>query len=279
MKILITGGRGFIGRRLQKALEKDPKNKVCVLVLNKDKDPGDEKLRCVIVGDINDKGLDVSEYDLVYHLAAIASPRVCEADKELAWKVNVEGTRNIAEKVRPGARIVFMSSAHVYENGEKFHKEDEVPDPQSFYGLTKLAAEEAVNYFSKARGVKKTIFRLFNSYSAEQPPGFIVPDVIAKYKAQKVVELRDPNSEIDLVHVDDVVEVLASASRMDMDGTFNICSGKPMKIKEIYAAIRKYVGAKNVAEKSGGNSNARMLRGNNSKIMKFGFKFREFTLP
>ncbi|VVB98580.1 NAD dependent epimerase/dehydratase family protein [uncultured archaeon] len=113
MKILITGGRGFIGRRLHKALEKESGSEVCLLVLDKDKDAGDEKLKCVIVGDINDKNLDISAFDVVYHLAAIANPRTCEENKDLAWKTNVDGTRNIMEKSSPGARIIFMSSAHV----------------------------------------------------------------------------------------------------------------------------------------------------------------------
>ena len=279
MKILITGGRGFIGRRLQKELSKDAGNTVCLLVLEQDKDKGDEKLKCVVVGDICDGKLDLSEYDVIYHLAAIANPRVCEQEKELAWKTNTYGTINILERMRIGARIVFMSSAHVYGNSEKPHKEDEEPDPQNFYGFTKEIGERAINHYAKTKGVKRTIFRLFNSYSADQPEGFIVPDVIKKYKIQKLVEILNPNGEIDLVHIDDAVSVLAAASKKSLDGTFNICSGKPMRIREVYSAIRKFTGASGVAEKDVKKEGSKKSLGDNSKISALGFKFRNFSLP
>ncbi len=278
MKILITGGRGFIGRKLQHALEKDKKNKVYLLVLNKDKDKNDENLKYVLIGDITDPNLNVSNFDIVYHLAAIANPRICEQNRNISWKTNVDGTRNIIENMKRGAKIIFMSSAHVYENGKILHKETEIPAPQSFYGLTKLVGEDIINYYSKTNGIKKTIFRLFNSYSIDQPEGFIVPDVIKKYKIQTKVEIINPNSEIDLVHIDDVVEVLVSASKKKFDGTFNICSSKPMKIIEIYKKIREYTCAKRVKEKIIGN-NVKKLLGDNSKIVKAGAKFREFRLP
>lgn len=279
MKILITGGRGFIGRRLHRALEKESReNEVCLLVLDKNKDSGDEKLKCVIVGDINDPNLDLSSYDIVYHLAAIANPRTCEQDKELAWKTNVEGTRNIVGKVKPGARIVFMSSAHVYGNSEKPHREDEIPDPQTFYGLTKLVGEQVVGYTAKAKGLKRTVFRLFNSYAIDQPEGFIVPDVIKKYMTQKEVGIVNPNSEIDLLRVDDVVSVLVAASRGKLEGTYNICSGKPIKVADIYKKIKEYVGAKDAKERIEGNDVKKLL-GDGSKLARAGFRFGEFSLP
>lgn len=278
MKILITGGRGFIGRRLQKALERDPSNEVSLLVLNKDKDRGDEKLKSVILGDICDGSLDISEFDLVYHLAAMANPRACEQNKELAWKINVEGTRNVAEKVRKGAKIVFMSSAHVYGTSDIAHREDEIPAPKTFYGLSKLIGEEIVNYYSASRGFRKTVFRLFNSYAPDQPEGFIVPDVIKKYKTQKEVEVVNPDSEIDLVHIDDVIEVLFGALDKGMDGTFNICKGKTTRISEIYAKIKEYTGAKGAGEKIR-RSDVKKLTGDNSKITQLGFRFRDFSLP
>jgi nucleoside-diphosphate-sugar epimerase len=277
MKILITGGRGFIGRRLHKALEKQGKE-VCLLVLDNDKDAGDEKLECVIVGDINDPKLDLSSYEVVYHLAAISNPRTCEEKKDLAWRTNVDGTRNIVERMKQGARIVFMSSAHVYGNGDRPHGEDEIPDPKTFYGLTKLVGENVVNYTAAAKGLKRTVFRLFNSYAVDQPEGFIVPDVIKKYKNQKEIEILNPDSEIDLLRVEDVVAVLAAASEGRLDGTYNICSGKPMKVSEIYRKIRDFVGAKGVKERTAGNAVKKLL-GDGSKLAKAGFRFREFSLP
>jgi len=276
MKILITGGSGFIGKRLQKALAKNPENKVYVLVLHQDLDEKESKN--TIVGDICDENLDISEFDVIYHLAAIANPRLCEEDKDLAWKTNVDGTRNIAEKIRPGARIVFMSSAHVYGDDDNPHSEDELPKPQNFYGLTKMVGEEVINYYSSSKNFEKTIFRLFNSYSADQPAGYVVPDVINKYKTQKEINVINPDAEIDLVHIDDVIEILVSVPRLRFSGTYNICSGKPMKISKVYEKIKQYTGAGEVKEKTI-NKKTKTLLGDNSKLLKLGFNFRAFSLP
>ncbi|MEM4366996.1 MAG: NAD(P)-dependent oxidoreductase [Candidatus Anstonellales archaeon] len=272
MNILITGGAGFIGSRLRKALE----NKgYMVYILTREP----SKSQFHITADVRDKNLDLSKFEVVYHLAAIANPRICEQEKELAWSINVEGTMNIAEKVMEDAKLVFMSSAKVYDKSNKMHKENETPKPQNFYGLTKLIGEEIVKYFGVKRGYQATIFRLFNAYSADQPEGFLVPDVIQKYKKKKEVDIINPYSFIDLVHVDDVVNVLSSVVERRMIGTYNICTGKPTQISEVYSKIKKFCNANNAKETKINEENPIVFYGDNSKLVKMGFKFREFSLP
>jgi dTDP-4-dehydrorhamnose reductase len=83
--------------------------------------------------------------DIVVHAATLTDVDKCEANKELAWKVNVEGTKNIVEAAKTaGSFLIYISTDYVF-NGEKgLYKEADKPDPINYYGLTKLKAEEIV---------------------------------------------------------------------------------------------------------------------------------------
>lgn len=269
MKVLITGGLGFIGKRLSARLSKS--NEATILGIDKSDAPN------YMQKDILDDDLDLSPYDAVFHLAAVSLPGEAEKDRELAWKVNVEGTRNIAKRMRKGQTLVFMSSSHVYDKTlENVHKEDEACLPGNFYGLTKLVGEELIRFHSKECGYDHLIFRLFNSYSADQRQGLLVGDVIKKYREQDRIEIFNPDFVLDMVHIDDVIDVLSSSERIG-SGTYNLCSGHPISIREVYRRIGGYVGAGEKEETIVSDKKGRML-GDNSRLKDKGFDFREFSL-
>ena len=83
--------------------------------------------------------------DVVVHAATLTDVDKCEQNKELAWKINVEGTRNIVEAAQTaGSFLIYISTDYVF-NGEKgMYTEMDKPDPINYYGLTKLKAEELV---------------------------------------------------------------------------------------------------------------------------------------
>lgn len=84
--------------------------------------------------------------DLIIDTHGLTSLDYCEANKEEAWKINVEGTRNIAESAKStGSKYIFISTDAVF-NGEKtsLYTENDVPDPINYYGITKASAEKVV---------------------------------------------------------------------------------------------------------------------------------------
>jgi dTDP-4-dehydrorhamnose reductase len=83
--------------------------------------------------------------DVVVHAATLTDVDKCELNKEFAWKINVEGTKNIVEAAKDaGSFIIYISTDYVF-NGEKgMYTEQDSPDPINYYGLTKLKAEELV---------------------------------------------------------------------------------------------------------------------------------------
>ena len=83
--------------------------------------------------------------DVVVHAATLTDVDKCELNKDLAWKINVEGTKNIVQASNlAGSFLIYISTDYVF-NGEKGrYTEADVPDPINYYGLTKLKAEEQV---------------------------------------------------------------------------------------------------------------------------------------
>src|SRR5208283_640966 len=83
--------------------------------------------------------------DVVVHAATLTDVDKCELNKELAWKINVEGTKNIADAARGVSSFLIYFSTYYVFNGERGgYKESDKPDPINYYGLTKLKAEEVV---------------------------------------------------------------------------------------------------------------------------------------
>jgi dTDP-4-dehydrorhamnose reductase len=83
--------------------------------------------------------------DVVVHAATLTDVDKCELNKELAWKVNVEGTKNIVEAAKAAdSFLIYISTDYVFSGEKGRYKETDKPDPINYYGLTKLKAEELV---------------------------------------------------------------------------------------------------------------------------------------
>lgn len=156
MKLLVTGASGLFGSKLAKtALEKGlevcsghfrdkPAFGVPVLVDVSDKSQVEQAFAAV-------------KPDVVVHAASLTDVDKCELNRELAWKINVEGTKNIAEAaVKAGAFLVSISTDYVFNGTKGCYKETDPTGPINFYGLTKVKAEEAVQQVTPDACVVRT---------------------------------------------------------------------------------------------------------------------------
>ena len=144
MKILITGASGLYGSKLTQII---PKTHQVYAAYSKNKPTNGTPIQF----DINDKNKVEKAFkkanpDVVVHAATLTNVDTCETNKTLAWKTNVEGTRNTTEAAKAhGAFLLYVSTDYVF-NGEKGnYRENDTPNPINYYGLTKLKAEEIVN--------------------------------------------------------------------------------------------------------------------------------------
>ena len=134
MRVLVTGGRGQLGRALQKSLAQHQVSLLDLPEMDITKD------------DVVQRYFNELTPDLVIHAAAWTDTAGCEADPEQALLVNGEGSRIVAEAcARSGAAMVYISSNEVFD-GEKRepYGEDDPPNPINAYGRSKLAGERHV---------------------------------------------------------------------------------------------------------------------------------------
>jgi dTDP-4-dehydrorhamnose reductase len=92
-----------------------------------------------------DQAFSTIKPDIVVHAATLTDVDKCELDKALAWKVNVEGTKNIAAASQAtGSFLIYISTDYVFSGEKGCYVESDAPDPVNYYGLTKLIAEEII---------------------------------------------------------------------------------------------------------------------------------------
>ena len=143
MKILITGASGLYGSKLSQIIPKD-----CEVYSAYGKDK--PIYGTPVQFDVSNKNqvehaFKKANPDVVVHAATLTDVDKCETQKALAWKTNVEGTRNTAEAAKACDAFLFYVSTDYVFNGEKGnYTETETPDPINYYGLTKQKAEELV---------------------------------------------------------------------------------------------------------------------------------------
>jgi UDP-glucose 4-epimerase len=255
MHFLVTGGGGFLGVALANRLVRDGHQVQAI----DDLSAGDpSRLDPAVlftrgdVADIPKLWTLLHGVDCVYHLAA----RVSVAESILYPRdynhVNVGGTVSVMEAMRDAGveRVVLASSGALY--GEQAHQpvtEDQSPNPDSPYGVSKLAAEYYVRTIGALWGIETVSLRIFNAYGPGQRTRPAHPTVVPQFLKQalsggSLVVLGEGEQTRDFVYVDDVVEALvaaATASGVDRY-VINIGSGVEVSVNTLLATVERVVG-------------------------------------
>jgi UDP-glucose 4-epimerase len=266
MKVLITGGNGYVGRTLSRLMcdEVD----LCVVdnvrfgsVRFRDDELGRFRFERVDICDFAAISKVFEEFDpeVVVHLAAIHYIPECNRDPQAAISVNVEGTVNLLRLCGKGRRFVFASSGAVYRPDSKAHNEaTSLIDPDDVYGHTKLHGEHFVRFFSTSMGFPAVIVRLFNVVGRGETNPHIVPEIFAQLlSGREKIQLGNITSKRDFIHIDDAASgfraiALGNGTNEATPPIVNLASGVPHSMEDLLALIEKVSGRGIVVESSAG---------------------------
>jgi len=253
MKILVTGGAGFIGSNLAEELSK--KHEVVIIDdLSTGSAENVEDLDLELVrGSITDPDL-LEEYfrgvDYVFHQAALPSVQRSIEDPVLANEVNICGTLNVLVAARDAdvKKVIYASSSSVYGDTPELPKrEDMKPDPKSPYAVAKLAGEYYCRVFNEIYGLKTVALRYFNVYGPRQDPSSdyaaVIPKFVNRVMAGKApIIYGDGEQTRDFTFVRDVVQANVLAMESDATGVFNVAAGQRISVNDLAGMVMEVIG-------------------------------------
>jgi UDP-glucuronate 4-epimerase len=265
MRVLVTGGAGFIGSHVCERLLRESHQVSIIDDLNDFYAPELKmhNLACIksageatfYRSDICDERavndiFEVARPELVIHLAARAGVRPSLEQPLLYEHVNVRGTLVLLEQCRLSSvrKFIFASSSSVYgaANRVPFSEEDQVNRPISPYAATKLAGEKICYTYAHLYGIRMVCFRFFTVYGPRQRPDLAIRKFIELIEHGKSIPVfGNGSSSRDYTFIDDIVEGIMAALLYDCEyEIFNLGNSSPVALLALIEIIENALGKK-----------------------------------
>jgi len=262
MKILLTGGAGFIGSHIADILTADKNDLIVLDNLSTGKIENIPSTAEFYEKSITDPSITEifkkEKPEIVIHHAAQVSVPASVKDPFKDMEINIKGTLQLLEaSVKHGVKkFIFASTGGaIYGEHDYFPADENHPlQPLSPYGISKLCAEKYLYYYFNTYGLKYTVLRYSNVYGPRQDP-FGEAGVIAIFllkmlgKKQPVINGTGKQTR-DFVYVKDVARANLKAVKNDMIGAVNISTGREITINETFSLLNKITGS-DMPEKHG----------------------------
>jgi UDP-glucose 4-epimerase len=255
-KLVVTGGAGFIGSSLVRALLAEGAGRVVVIdnfLTGKEENLDEVRSRIEV------HRADIRDYDeiaplvrgagIVFHLAAIPSVPRSISDPVPSHEVNVDGTFQVLRACVDGGvkRVVYAASSSAYGGSEVLPKvETMAPAPQSPYAAQKLAGEYYASVFTSCFGLETVSLRYFNVYGPRQDPtspysGVISVFMTALLERRSPVILGDGEQSRDFTFVEDVAGLTVRAGKAPgISGKiYNAGNGERYTLNQVWGALQK----------------------------------------
>ncbi len=258
---VVTGGAGFIGSAIVRALLREGAKKVVVIdnLLTGRESNLDEVRSC-----IDFQRADIRNYDefagilsgaaVVFHEAAIPSvPRSID-EPVPSHEVNIDGTFNVLRAAREGGvgRVVYAASSSAYGDTEVLPKvETMYPRPKSPYALQKLVGEYYCSVFAEVWGLEAVALRYFNVYGPRQDPSSPYSGVLSLFM-KALLERKPPTifgdgeQSRDFTYVEDVADLNLKAARAEnvAGKIYNAGNGGRITLNQAWALLQKIKGVR-----------------------------------
>jgi len=252
MKVLVTGGLGFIGSHVVRALL-DQGAEINILDDHSNSQPDldfldNANISCSLPGEtITDLKTALhwaNGCDAIIHLAAKIDVQESLKNPEKYTETNIRGTYNLLEAAhKQNIPLVFASSAAVYGDCDHLPvKEAEPTKPLSIYGGTKVSGEALVESYAYGYGLPCSNLRLFNVYGPGQSKEYagVVTKFLESAKNNEPITIfGDGTQTRDFVYVQDVVQAILLSLNKKPLGTYNIAYGKPTSINDLAETVKK----------------------------------------
>lgn len=220
MRLLVTGGNGFVGREVVRLLyDQHIVGVIDCLRFGHLRFATTETSKFRLyqgdIGDVDFVRATVHDFepDVVLHLAAIHYIPECEQFPERALAANVAGTMNMLSVCPRTCRFIFTSSGAVYQPSSQPHSEDDALQPSDIYGYSKLHGEQYVQYMAHLRCFRAMIVRLFNVIGPGETNPHVLPEIIGQLKAgRQALQLGNTSSQRDYISVYDAARGFVSVA-------------------------------------------------------------------
>lgn len=270
MRVLVTGGAGFIGSHLVEKLLSDGHD---VAILDDFNDYYDPKIKraniSAVAKDVMLQEVDLRDaekvadvfrkesFDAIFHLAARAGVRPSIQRPQLYYDTNVTGTLHLLEGARSSGmeRFIFASSSSVYGAAKQvpFSEEEHLTQTLSPYAATKIAGEFLCSTYSHLYKMRIVALRYFTVYGARQRPDLAIHQFTRKIHAgEPIDQFGDGTTRRDYTYIDDIIQGSMAALKYNSGpnravgqfDTFNLGENDTIQLEDLISAIEKTLGKK-----------------------------------
>ncbi len=264
MKILVTGGAGFIGSHLVEKLLTSGHDVAILDDFNDFYDPQIKRENIAAVSrdaavhpvDLRDSAavrnlFHQKKFEAIAHLAARAGVRPSILHPQLYYDTNVNGTLHLldAGRVTGVERFIFASSSSVYGISKTvpFSEDQHLTQTISPYAATKIAGEFLCSTFSHLYQMRVVALRYFTVYGPRQRPDLAIHQFTRKiYAGQPIDQFGDGSTRRDYTYIDDIIQGTMAALTYEgpLFDIFNLGESETIQLKDLVAAIESTLGKK-----------------------------------
>jgi UDP-glucuronate decarboxylase len=278
MKVLITGGLGFIGSHVAEKFYKEGHQIYIIdnLTTGRESNLG-IKYKFMKI-DVEDRRCEVffrdNEFDIIIHLAAQTDKRASLDNPLIDTKTNIYGIVNMLEMARKFKikKFIYISSTSVYGDNKNLPiKEDEKPNPLNPHSLNKYMGESYCEKYREIYGIETLIIRVSNSYGPRQPikgESGIISVIMGSALSGKPVKIYgDGNQTRDFIYVEDVAEGIYRAVLEKLKGVYNLSTNTSYNINYVLDEVKKRIKLDNIVYMNKKSTDAEYSKIDNSKYI------------